>query len=218
MVKKYGTGSYERTRVLRKIVSGTMKVAINGADQPTGWTVSLTTGIITFSVAPGAGLSVSAGCEFDVPVSFGEETDEVFLTTWVHYDAKDIPDIMLEEDIAESIVPEADTVTDAPYPDSRYPGGGNFYGNLADDYDLSYDDGKVQVFNPTGADRKLFLPVATDLPNGGEHFVLVNINGTYQLLVRTAGDSAVLTVPVNSTREVMLAEDGSAVKTWYTVY
>jgi uncharacterized protein (TIGR02217 family) len=42
--------------------------------QGSGFTVDLTTGIVTFSSAPGAGVVVSADCDFDVPARFDTDT------------------------------------------------------------------------------------------------------------------------------------------------
>ena len=60
-------------------MAGTVLVALNGVNQPTGWTVNTTTGIITFTVAPGIGIAVTAGFEFDVPVRFDSEAMDVTL-------------------------------------------------------------------------------------------------------------------------------------------
>jgi len=70
VTKKYIQGSQSRTRTILKLVSGTMKVALNDVLQSSGYTVNYNTGIITFSSAPGNGVTVKAGYEFDVPVRF----------------------------------------------------------------------------------------------------------------------------------------------------
>lgn len=46
-----------------------MIIALNGTPQASGWSVS-TTGLITFTTAPAAGIAITAGFEFDVPVRF----------------------------------------------------------------------------------------------------------------------------------------------------
>jgi uncharacterized protein (TIGR02217 family) len=75
LVKNYTKGAFSRSRNITKPVTGTTVISINDTPQPTGWTVDTTTGIVTFSAAPGDGLSVKAGYQFDVPVRF--ETDEL---------------------------------------------------------------------------------------------------------------------------------------------
>ena len=57
---------------------GTVLLARGGVATTSGWTIDSTTGIITFAAAPGAGVSVTAGFEFDVPVRF--DTDELPVT------------------------------------------------------------------------------------------------------------------------------------------
>ena len=79
LVKRYTSGAQTWTRTITKPVAGTVLVALNGVNQPTGWTVNTTTGIITFTVAPGLGIAVTAGFEFDVPVRFDSEAMDVTL-------------------------------------------------------------------------------------------------------------------------------------------
>lgn len=66
-------GSYSRT--ITKPVAGTVKPYLNGVLQTSGFTVNTTTGVVTFSSAPGSGVAVTAEFEFDVPVRF--DTDEL---------------------------------------------------------------------------------------------------------------------------------------------
>ena len=54
-------------------------MALNGVEQMTGWSVDITTGSVTFNAAPGAGVAISAGFEFDVPVRFDTDTLDVTL-------------------------------------------------------------------------------------------------------------------------------------------
>lgn len=90
----------ERTRVIRKPVAGTVKVAVAGV-VTTSFTVDTTTGIITLATAPTAGQVVTAGCQYDVPVRFGKEVDELLNMSIEAYgegSAEDIPLIeMMEE-------------------------------------------------------------------------------------------------------------------------
>ena len=69
LLKRYTLGAYSLDRPLYKPVSGTVTCALNGT--PTaGFTVSLTTGMVTFSSAPGNGVVITASGEFDTPVRF----------------------------------------------------------------------------------------------------------------------------------------------------
>lgn len=82
LIKEYTEGVLTGTRLIKKPVSGTVVIAFDGVSQPSGWTVDTTTGIITFTVAPGNGVVISAGFEFDVPVRF---TDDKIETNYDFY-------------------------------------------------------------------------------------------------------------------------------------
>ena len=70
LIKTYVRGSYSRERIITKPVSGTVLVALNDVAQGSGWSVDTTTGIISFTTAPGNGVTVKAGFEFDLPCRF----------------------------------------------------------------------------------------------------------------------------------------------------
>ncbi len=52
-----------------------MRVALDGVEQGSGWSVDTTTGVVTFTTPPANGVAVQAGYEFDVPARF--DTDEM---------------------------------------------------------------------------------------------------------------------------------------------
>lgn len=68
--KAYSSGALTYWRTITRPVDGTVRVALGGVEQFTGWTLDAATGVITFASAPGAGVEVTAGFEFDVPVRF----------------------------------------------------------------------------------------------------------------------------------------------------
>ena len=93
LVKNYGSGLRNYTRAITKPVAGSVVAAINGT--PTmAFTVNTTTGMITFSVAPSIGQTVTAGFAFDVPVRF--DTDQLSINL-AHFGAGDIPEIPVVE-------------------------------------------------------------------------------------------------------------------------
>lgn len=94
LVKTYASGAGAHVRTIAKPVAGTVAVALNGVAQPTGWTVDLTTGILTFTTAPAAGVDVRAGFEFDVPVRFQNDRISVSLE---YFRAGEAPSIGLIE-------------------------------------------------------------------------------------------------------------------------
>lgn len=79
--KTYGIGlPYVRPIYLPR--PGSVRVAVNGVEELSGWTVSPTGGTLTFDTPPGASLSVTVGFEFDVPVRF--EADSI-LAEWTYF-------------------------------------------------------------------------------------------------------------------------------------
>ena len=55
------------------------RIAIDGSEQASGWSVDTATGLVTFNTAPASGVSITAGFEFDVPVRFDTDTLDVTL-------------------------------------------------------------------------------------------------------------------------------------------
>ena len=79
LTKRYTSGAQAWTRTITKPVSGTVRLALIGIEQMAGWTVDTTTGTVTFTTAPGAGVAITAGFEFDVPVRFDTDMLDVTL-------------------------------------------------------------------------------------------------------------------------------------------
>lgn len=76
--RTYSSGGSTDVRTITKPVAGTVKVYLAGVLQASGWSVNTTTGIVTFTAAPGNNVAVSADYEFDVPVRF--DTDRMAVT------------------------------------------------------------------------------------------------------------------------------------------
>lgn len=77
--KTYISGLQSYVREITKPVTGTVLIAVGGVEQSSGWSLDLTTGIVTFTAAPATGASVTAGFEFDVPVRFDSDLLDVTL-------------------------------------------------------------------------------------------------------------------------------------------
>jgi uncharacterized protein (TIGR02217 family) len=77
LIKAYGDTYLPWSRTITKPVSGTVRIAVDAVEQTEGadFAVDATTGLVTFSSAPGNGLAVTAGYEFDVPARF--DTDRL---------------------------------------------------------------------------------------------------------------------------------------------
>jgi uncharacterized protein (TIGR02217 family) len=96
LIKVYSSGGQSYTRTISKPVAGTARVAINGVVQtaPTQFTVDIATGLVSFNLPPTAGLIITAGCEFDVPVRF--DTDRIS-TSMATFQAGQIPSVPVIE-------------------------------------------------------------------------------------------------------------------------
>lgn len=70
VTKRYVVGAEVYARKITKPVVASVRVWVNDALQPAGYTVSRSTGVITFDAAPANGAVVECECEFDVPVRF----------------------------------------------------------------------------------------------------------------------------------------------------
>lgn len=95
LIKTYGGSFAPYARTITKPVSGTVLVALDGAAQneTTDFIVDLTTGIVTFvpGKEPGAGVQVTAGYEFDVPVRFDTDELKIDLTSFEAGQIQNIP-------------------------------------------------------------------------------------------------------------------------------
>jgi uncharacterized protein (TIGR02217 family) len=76
--KTYNDGLISTNRVITRPVAGTVRIYFNGVEQLSGWTVNSTTGVVTFSSAPGTGVAITASFEFDIPARF--DTDQLRVT------------------------------------------------------------------------------------------------------------------------------------------
>jgi uncharacterized protein (TIGR02217 family) len=94
--KAYVSGDAVYVRPVAKPVAGTVLVALDGVVQVEGpdFSVDAVTGVVSFFEAPLAGVSVSAGFEFDVPVRF--DTDRI-QTSAATFHAGEVPDVPVVE-------------------------------------------------------------------------------------------------------------------------
>jgi len=95
LVKAYPSGPAGWTRTIAKPVAGTVRLAVGGTEQnPSAFSVDVTTGLVRFATPPPAGAAITAGFEFDVPVRF--DTDALSINL-AGFRAGDIPSIPLVE-------------------------------------------------------------------------------------------------------------------------
>ena len=97
LIKRYGSGDDAELRRITRPVAGTVLVSLGGMIQTAGW-VLLDGGTVSFTLAPGAGVQVRAGFQFDVPVRFAEDSLEIDAALFAAGDAPSVPLIEVRED------------------------------------------------------------------------------------------------------------------------
>jgi len=73
LIKRYQDTAAMHDRRIAKPVAGSVRIGVDGGELTTGWSVDTTTGLVTFETPPGAGTTLTAGFEFDVPVRFADD-------------------------------------------------------------------------------------------------------------------------------------------------
>jgi uncharacterized protein (TIGR02217 family) len=61
LVKRYASGGQTWTRTITRPVAGSVRIALDGVEQLSGWSADTTTGVLTFGTAPAAGVAITAG-------------------------------------------------------------------------------------------------------------------------------------------------------------
>jgi uncharacterized protein (TIGR02217 family) len=96
--KSYGDSGGSASRDITRPVLGTVRIAVDGTEASEGsaFTVDYTTGQVMFEPAyvPQAGVEVTAGFEFDIPVRFDADSIEISMASFT---AGHIPAIPLVE-------------------------------------------------------------------------------------------------------------------------
>jgi uncharacterized protein (TIGR02217 family) len=93
LMKTYGTGEQRR---ITRAVAGSVRVAVDGVEISTGWTL-VDKGIVEFDSAPAAGAAITAGFLFDTPVRFAEDRIEVNRSTFLAGEAPSVPLVEVRE-------------------------------------------------------------------------------------------------------------------------
>lgn len=203
LIKRYedDAGSYVRT--LKRIVEDSVLVAIDGVNQASGWTVNINTGVVTFDVAPSIGEVVTAGCEFDVEVRFGDGVDEFFAAAADNFGSGSIPNLPLVEELDGS-----------QHDEDRHYGGakGPIEYSAAMSLDMS---SLVWVLDPQAIELKVFLPDIDDVPLGGPIFVIHNVSAS-SVFLRDSGDTTqVATIALDAKYMIYAGLDAAGAREWY---
>lgn len=202
--KVYSSGGTDRPRNIQKPRAGSVRVAINGVEQLSGWSVDTTQGIVTFATPPAAGQQITAGCLFDVPVRFGEQIDSMLPMVTEAFETSSIPEVPLVE-IKDPL----------PIQDEFFFGGSTDHGIVTAGTTLSLLNGRVQSFTPDVSGHLLSLPDFTNLPEGGPYFYLINQSGSESMTIQDSGKSIVATLDPLSMVTIILGREVGSVKRWY---
>lgn len=97
IVKNYERGAYIHQRKIYLPVVASVRVALDGVEQMSGFSVERETGIITFSTPPSLSTQVSCGFIYDCCVRF--ESDDSFDAIAKAYTVAGVSDIALVETI-----------------------------------------------------------------------------------------------------------------------
>lgn len=207
LVKKYTSGSVTRTLKITKPVDNTTLIALDGAAALTegvDYTVNDATGVVLFGSAPALNEVITAGCEFDRPVRFTEDADELLQANYANFGEGSISDLPLIE-----------LVDEVPISDEFYYGGAAITDPMDASITLVELNGRVQVFNPSASGLKIFLPPTASLPTGGPYFYLANIDTSDTISVRDDDNVEIGVLPVLGAMSIWLGLSNATTKKWY---
>lgn len=207
LIKTYDDAAGTITRKITKPVTGTTVVSLNGVSQSSGFSVTTSTGVVRFSSAPGSGVLVRAGFEFDVPVHFGKEIDDVFDVSVDEWDSNSITIPLVE--ILDPIGVNEEFL---------YRGASSLA--VAADLNLTHAHGFTVSVTPTTSGLKIYLPAKAAMPLGGPHWSLVNLSGSNAIDIYDVDtDTLLKTLTVSGgatpSYEINLGVDASSARTWY---
>ena len=95
-MRHYGAGEEAQVRRITRPVTGSIRVAADGVEMIDGW-IHEGLGVIAFDEAPAAGVVLTAGYRFDVPVRFAEDRLEISRATFAAGEAVSVPLVEVRE-------------------------------------------------------------------------------------------------------------------------
>jgi uncharacterized protein (TIGR02217 family) len=96
LIRPYGLMPEAQIRRITRPVPGSVRIAINGAEQATGWSLGAM-GQIDFATPPPEGTVITAGFRFDVPVRFASDQLEISRATFAAGEIASVPLIEIRE-------------------------------------------------------------------------------------------------------------------------
>lgn len=206
LIKKYTDGLSTVSKNIYKPVADTVRIWVNGVEKTEGvdWTVDTTTGIVTFSVAPGAGLAIHASFEFDTPARATSDIDE-----WLSASRRDVEEGELPSITLIEILDPSPPYTDFPYM-------GSIEVSISGNYTLSTGVARTFVISASNTGLKIILPDPANIPDGGPIFrVFLEGSNSAEIVDKDLVSlSPAMTLTPGTGCEVDL-EDNSGTKIWY---
>ena len=179
-------------------------VAIDGVEQTTGWTVSSSTGIITFDVAPADSAVITAGFIFHVAVRFETSVDKWFSASYESFESGTVPSVTMIELVDESPINE-----DFPYR------GADAYA-IAANVELDSARGIAHSIEALDAGLSVRVPDPAGLPLGGPHFLVYNIGATNSFDLLNSDLTTITSIGIGESVEIWLLVDGGGNRFWLT--
>lgn len=211
--KVYSDAAGSVYHTITKPVSGRVAIAVNGVAQTSPgwsypWSVDATTGIVTFTTAPPASESVTAGFEYDFEVRFSEEVDTEFLIRHDGWESNDLRVRLIER------LP-ANPVEDRFW----YGGAGTVVGGVT--VSLSKASGRSILFSPSAA-HNANLPPKAITPLGGPHYYLHNASGTHAVTIKDGDDASTVGTLTNTAGAtpnltIVLGLTSAGARKWYAL-
>ena len=204
--KSYVSGSTTKYRTITRPISATVKVGWdhNGdgsiTEQSSGWSVDNTTGKITISDSSANSKEIKAGCQFYVPVRFGEGADESLSATQDSFEIASIGSI-----------PIIEIKDDTPTPDDYAYGGSIEYSANASH---TLEAGRAVYTAQSSGNIEITLPTFTNnWAVGGPYFYFFHTGSGGNLVIKY-GSSTLATLTNGQGAIVNLLIDGSGTRTW----
>jgi uncharacterized protein (TIGR02217 family) len=167
LVKKYGT----HTRTVEKPQPGTVLIGLDDSQDSSGWSVNNSTGIVTFTSAPGAGVAVQAGFKYYVPVRFGAEADEALRMVMLGGEAADLTVPIIEIKNEKAVREEL-------------PAGGLVQETLTATRQISPSEARVYLFTNASTTYEVVLPNPIGLGSGLYFYIDNDSASTAAITVR----------------------------------
>lgn len=204
LVKKYQSGPTTFVRRITKPVQGTVRVAVNGVERLSGVSVDSTTGVVTLAPGYESGDVVTWGGQFDVPVRFALDSDEVLSFTIDDYSNRSASVPLLE-------------IKDGLVSPEEFNFGGAAEHAMAGDVSIGFGTGRVHVLAPQSSGLAVHLP-DPDLVDplcGGPFFALFNDGPTHSVAVKDEAGSTLVALAAGSSVELCITRDAGGSAWWY---